>query len=113
MDKNDLEFLASILEKSRWLFYGDLDFYFDKFVRAVFAREFTEWGFEAESMVPDFATAYWLLLSELCALNLAEYGTSPRGAWLTEDGERFKKLCLAHEDAIAQANEYVHKKYNS
>lgn len=112
MDKEDLEFLAGVLEKSRWLFYGDLDFYFDKFVRMVFGRELKEWGCEGESMEPDFATAYWLFLSELVALDLAEYGTSPRGAWLTEEGERFKNLCMKYPDAIAQANQFIYDRYH-
>lgn len=113
MKTKDLEFLAEILEKSRWLFYGDLDAYMDNFLKIVFGRELKEWGFEEESMQPDFALAYWLCLSELIALDLAEYGTSPRGSWLTPTGERFKALILKHEDAIGEANDFIHKKYNS
>ena len=112
MNNEDLEFLAEVVEKAHWLFYGDLDEHFDAFVRRVFQHEFKEYGFEDVKMEPDFAVAYWLFLSELVALDLAEYGTSPRGAWLTEGGKRFKKLCLTHEDAIGQANDYIHKKYN-
>lgn len=107
MKSEDLEFLAEVINQSHWLFYGDLDYYFEKFVRIVFGREFRDWGFEEESMTPDFAVAYWLFLSELVALDLVEYGTSPRGAWLTESGERFKKLMLETEDAIGQAKEYL------
>lgn len=112
MKTEDLEFLAEILDKSHWLFYGDLDEHFTKFVKSVFSHEFREFGFEEVKMEPTFAVAYWLFLSELVALDLAEYGTSPRGAWLTDNGERFKKLVMENEDAIGEANEFIYKKYN-
>lgn len=111
--KTDVEFLADTLEKSHWLMYGDLDEHFDSFVRKVFQHEFKEYGFEEVKMEPDFAVAYWLFLSELVSLNLAEYGTSPRGAWLTLEGERFKKIVLSQEKAIETANDFIYKKYNS
>ena len=111
MQKDDLEFLAEILERSDWLFYGDLDEHLDDFLRRVFKHDLRDWGFGEVEMTSDFAVSYWLLLSSLVALDLAEYGTSPRGAWLTESGERFKALCLAHKNAIQQANEYIYNKY--
>jgi hypothetical protein len=104
METEDKEFMAEILEKSRWLFYGDLDEHFTGFCKRVFAHELKEWGFGKQEMSPDFSVAYWLFLSELVALDLAEYGTSPRGAWLTEEGERFKKLIMKNEDAVGEAD---------
>lgn len=113
MKVEDLEFLAAIIEKAHWLFYGDLDEHFDDFVRKVFKHKFREYGFEEVKMPLESAVAYWLFLSELVALDLAEYGTSPRGAWLTPEGERFKKLCMENKDAIRQAIGFIHNRYNS
>jgi hypothetical protein len=112
MKEEDLKFLGDILEKSHWLLYGDLDEHFTKFIKEVFKHEFREYGFEEVKMSRDFAVAYWLFLSELVSLDLAEYGTSPRGAWLTEGGERFKKLVNENEDAIGLANDFIYNKYN-
>jgi len=103
MNKDDLEFLGGILDDSSWLFYGDLDEHFTTFVKKVFTHKFSEYGFEEVKMEPDFAVAYWLFLSELVRLDLAEYGTSSRGAWLTERGERFKSLIIENNDALSEA----------
>ena len=113
MEKEDLEFLTEILNESAWFLYGDLDEYFDGFLRRVFAKDLRDWGFSDVELEPTFAVAYWLLISELVRLDLVEYGTSPRGAWLTEKGERFKSLVMKHDGAIAQAEDFIHKKYNS
>ncbi len=112
MNEEDLIFLSEIVEKSRWLLYGDLEETFDSFLKEVFQRELKEWGFGGIKMTHDFSTAYWLLLSEMNCLDLVEYGTSPRGAWLTEKGERFKKIILENAHPILEAGEYIHKKYN-
>ncbi len=113
MNQEDLNFMAEILEKSKWLLYGDLEQTFSTFLKRVFAHELKDWGFGDVNMSDDFATAYWLLIAELNALNLVDYGTSPRGCWLTKEGERFKSIILAHDDAISEANTYIYKKYNS
>ena len=112
MKKEDLEFIADIFEKSHWLFYGDLDATFDDFVKEVFQHDFKDRGFGGISMDKTFSIAYWLFLSELVALNLAEYGTSPRGSWLTDDGERFKKIFLENENITERAQDFIHDKYN-
>lgn len=91
--------------RSQWLFYGDLDEHFEAFVARVFAGvddgrglpSFGRFGFTSHDrtltpLAPDFAVAYWLFLSTLVALGLADYGGSPRGAWLTEDGQRFRRI---------------------
>lgn len=112
MKEEDLEFLEEILNKASWLFYGDLEETFDDFVKKVFQHEFSEYGFEKIKMEKEFAIAYWMFLSELCRLDLAEYGTSPRGAWLTEKGKRFKKLIMEEEETIIKATDYIYKKSN-
>src|SRR3972149_6208790 len=105
MKNEDLEFLAGIVEKSRWLFYGDLDEHFDGFLRDVFRNELRDYGFETVPMTRDFAVAYWLFISEMVALDLVEYGTSPRGCWLTTEGGRVKTLGVSNEEAISEARE--------
>jgi hypothetical protein len=99
---SDIEFIARILDKSDWLFYGEFECYLTEFLQKVFTKDLKEYGFD-ESLPNDFQVAYWSILSELVKLNLADYGTSPRGAWLTEDGERFKSIIVGTESAIHEA----------
>ena len=112
MKQEDKEFVESIINDSTWLLYGDLDETFDEFLKKVFAHDLSEYGFHTIEMSEDFSTAYWLLISEFNRLNIIEYGTSPRSAWLTEKGERFKKIVMENENAILETNEYIYKKYN-
>ena len=112
MKVEDLEFMSEIVERSHWLLYGDLEEHFSDFIKKVFTHDFKEYGFGDIEMEPDFAVAYWLFISELTALNLYEYGTSPRAGWLTPDGERFKKIILENEDAMSETEKYIMEKYN-
>lgn len=41
-------------------------------------------------------TVAWLLINILCKVDIIEYGTSPRFAWLTSKGERLKEFVLSH-----------------
>lgn len=100
MNNNDRLFMHTLLQRSNWLFYGDLEETIDDFARKVFERPLVEYGLYG---APIEALPYWLFLSELVALDLAEYGGSPRGAWLTPEGERFKAICLAYPNAIADS----------
>lgn len=104
----DEAFLDETLRDAHWLFYGDLDEYFAEFVCSIFGRlderpsnppSFSPFGFtDGVQMEKDYAVAYWLFLSELCMLGLAEYGTSPRGAWLTPAGVRFRRIVMERRD---------------
>lgn len=109
MNIEDLNFLSEILNKSRWLLYGDLDQHLTSMLKTVFSHDFKDFGFNNIKIGPYFELAYWLLISELTALNLFEYGTSPRSGWLTKEGERFKQLVMMHDDAIGEANDYLYK----
>ena len=100
MKKEDKEFMSEILDKSRWLFYGEFEVYLQTFLEEVFKHDLKDYGFEDIKMSNEFAVAYWSVLSELVSLDLAEYGTSPRGAWLTEKGERFKEIIMSNENAL-------------
>lgn len=37
-------------------------------------------------------TVAWLLINRLCQVDVIDYGTSPRFAWLTEEGKRLKEF---------------------
>lgn len=102
MKTEDLEFLTDVLNKAGWLFYGELDNILPYFLKNMFRFEFRDYGFGKVEMTDEFEAQYWLVLSELVRINLAEYGTSPRGAWLTPDGERFKKIILENPDWLEQ-----------
>jgi|SRR3989339_165566 len=101
MKTEDSEFIEEIIDKSSWLFYGDLDETFDKFVKKVFSKELKDWGFGGLDKESDnFKTAYWLFVSELQKLELAGYGTSPRGMWLNEKGKRFKNIIMNNKNVF-------------
>lgn len=96
--QKDMEFLDDLTNRASWLFYGDIEYSFSDFLRKVFKKDLIEWGFA--DLEGDFNTAYWLFVSEMNRLDLVDYGTSPRGAWLTEDGERFKRLFKKYGEKI-------------
>ena len=103
-NRDDIIFLAKILSESSWLFYGEFEVYLNSFLKSIFQKELKDFGFD-EKLPNDFQVAYWSVLSELKKLNLVDYGTSPRGAWLTEEGERFKRVILENDNAIQEAVE--------
>lgn len=92
---SDADLWFSIKNDAAWLFYGELDALFPAFVQRVFTHDFADYGFRNVPMDADFALSYWLFLSELSRLGLVDYGTSPRGAYLTPDGKRFRDMLLA------------------
>jgi hypothetical protein len=107
MKQEDLEFMEEILSRSYWLFYGEFEIYINKFLKDIFSKEFSDIGFD-EALSNDFQVAYWSVISELDRLRLFEYGTSPRGGWLTEDGERFKKLIMENKNALTETQKYIY-----
>jgi len=110
MKQEDLEFMEEIFNRSRWLFYGEFEVYLNSFLKQIFEFGFDHYGWaEEDKFTRQVLAGYWAILSELVALDLAEYGTSPRGSWLTEDGERFKKLIMENKNAIKETQEYIYK----
>ncbi len=107
----DIKWLADVLDESSWLFYGEFDEYLQSFFSGIFQEELSHYGFN-ESLSNDFQVAYWSVLSELVKLDLAEYGTSPRGAWLTPNGEKFKEIITGNPKAIPLATNLIYEKYN-
>ena len=110
-ERAEIEWLAGKLEDSAWLFYGEFEQYLNVFIKQVLQKDFKDFGFD-QTLPNNFQVAYWSVLSELTDLDFYEYGTSPRGGWLTKDGERFKKIVLGIDDAIVKAADVTYLKYN-
>ncbi len=102
---DDDKFMSEILDNSPLLFYGEFEVYLNKFMKMIFQHEFREYGFGDIKMDDISQTAYWFLISWLESQNMFEYGTSPRGGWLTEKGERFKKIIMENENALIDAKD--------
>jgi hypothetical protein len=111
MEKEYIKWLADILEESHWLFYGEFEVYLNEFLKQIFQKEFNEIGYN-EKLPNDFQVAYWSVISEMEFLYLFEYGTSPRGGWLTEKGKKFKEIIMNNENALSEAQEYIMNKNN-
>ncbi len=107
LSQEEIEFLSEVLDDSCWLFYGELDELLPDFLEDVFSHELKDHGFGDSKMEEHFYLPYWLVLSEMVRLDLAEYGTSPRGAWLTEKGKKFKEILTKYPNAIELANDYL------
>jgi hypothetical protein len=76
--------------------YGTGEDYFLPALRAFFlslkdGRSY--WYTDLETQFGGLAA--WLLINLLCNQDVLEYGTSPRGAWLTAKGERLRDYMLA------------------
>lgn len=74
------------------LFYGELEHYMDEYLPKFFSVNVNDVGFDHEHSMNNFQ--FWMTVSWLVRMDCLEYGTSPRGAWLTEKGEKFKKYVL-------------------
>lgn len=49
----------------------------------------------------------WLLINALCRVDIIEYGTSPRGGWLTEQGRSLKKYLSENAgEPLIEADDY-------
>lgn len=57
----------------------------------------TERGYNYERLEESLGAAVaWLLINRLCQIDVIEYGTSPRFAWLTGEGEALKAFIDQH-----------------
>ena len=110
-EQAEIEWLAEKLEDSAWLFYGEFEGYLGQFLRQIFQKEPSDYGFD-ESLPNDFQVAYWSVISEMERLRWFEYGTSPRGGWLTKDGKRFKQIIMTIDDALVKVANFTYEKYN-
>ena len=91
---------AEKLQDTDCLFYGELQYYLDRYIKKFFSVEVEEVGFNDGHEMNNLE--FWFVVSMLVKMDMLEYGTSPRGAWLTHDGEEFKKYCLETENPISE-----------
>ena len=82
------------------LFYGELEYYLDEYLPKFFSVEVKEVGFNDEHPMNNLE--FWFTVSWLVRMDCLEYGTSPRGAWLTEKGKEFKKYVSSTKKPIAE-----------
>ena len=89
-----------LLHDTDCLFYGELEHHLDEYIKKFFSVQVPEVGFEKNHEMNNLV--FWFVVSMLERMDMLEYGTSPRGAWLTEDGELFKKYCLKTDKPITK-----------
>ena len=54
-------------------------------------------GYDYEELEQELSpTVAWLLINQLCAAQILEYGTSPRCGWLTDEGEALRDFVQLH-----------------
>jgi len=88
------------LQDTNCLFYGELEFYLDTYIKKFFSVDVKDVGFNEEHPMNNLE--FWFVVSMLVHMDMLEYGTSPRGAWLTEEGEKFKEFCLKEDNPITK-----------
>jgi hypothetical protein len=90
--------LAEMVSNSRLLFYGEMDSFLGDYLKDFFSREIRDVGFSDDNSINN--VTWWFCISWLVSIDCIEYGTSPRGGWLTEKGEALKKYVLENENPI-------------
>lgn len=99
---SDDQLMRNILERSHWLFYGELEEQLAPILLEIALAEFPDHGFEVCKRPQSEQLAYWLVILELCALGPFTYGTSPRGAFPWEDGDRFLEIIRKHQNNLPE-----------
>lgn len=89
-----------LLEDTDCLFYGELEYHLDSYIKKFFSVEVSEVGFDDEHTMNNLE--FWFVVSMLVRMDMLDYGTSPRGAWLTDDGKLFKEYCLKEDAPITK-----------
>lgn len=93
-----IEELKEMVENSHALFYGELECHLDTYLPEFFSVDVKDVGFDDNH--PMNNALFWFTVSWLVEMDCLEYGTSPRGAWLTDKGEEFKTYVLTTEKPI-------------
>lgn len=88
------------IQDTDMLCYGDIEPHLDKYLPKFFSVEVREVGFNDEH--PMNTLEFWYTVSWLNRMDFLDYGTSPRGAWLTDEGEQFKKYILSTPQPITK-----------
>lgn len=94
------ETFKEMIQDTDALFYGELEFLLDKYLPKFFSVEVSDVGFNKDHPMNNLE--FWFTVSWLVRMDCLEYGTSPRGAWLTEKGEEFKKYVLSVKEPITK-----------
>lgn len=92
------EQLKEMIENTDALFYGELEYYLDEYLPKFFSVEVKDVGFDEKHPMNNLE--FWFTVSWLVRMDCLEYGTSPRGAWLTEKGKALKQYVLSTKDPI-------------
>ena len=87
------KFLIEFLEETEILFYGEFEEIFPRILNEMINFE----PDDGMSWIRDrldymSRSEYWFMVSILNRTGMIEYGSSPRGYWLTEKGEKLKEL---------------------
>lgn len=98
IDVYPLEAWTEKIEETDALFYGELEHYLDEYLPKFFSVEVGDVGFNKEHPLNN--ALFWFVVSWLVRMDFLEYGTSPRGAWLTDEGKLFKKYVLSTKEPI-------------
>lgn len=88
----------SLIKDTNALFYGELEYHLDIYLPKFFSVEVSDVGFDDNHPLND--ALFWFVVSWLVHMDMLEYGVSPRGAWLTKEGEEFKQYVLSTEKPI-------------
>lgn len=92
--------IKEAVENSNLLFYGELESFLDDYLPKFFSVEIKDVGFDEKHPMNNLE--FWFTVSWLESMDYTDYGTSPRGAWLTEEGEEFKSYILETEKPITK-----------
>ena len=94
------EELKEMLGDSFVLFYGDIEPHLDTYLPNFFSVDIKDVGFNDNHELND--ALFWFVVSWLESVDCIDYGTSPRGAWLTDKGEALKQWVLENESPITK-----------
>lgn len=100
----NIEKVKEKIDNTRALFYGELEWHLDNYLPKFFSVEVKDVGFDESH--PLNTLEFWFTVSWLSEMDFLEYGTSPRGAWLTDEGKEFKEFILKG----GTVSEIIHKK---
>lgn len=99
-NKEKMEKWNELMNDTDALFYGELEYFLDEYLPKFFSVDVKDVGFNEEHPLNNLE--FWFTVSWLVRMDFMEYGTSPRGAWLTKEGEEFKKYVLSTKRPIVR-----------
>jgi len=88
------------IENTDMLCYGDIEPHLDTYLPKFFSVDIKDVGFDEKHPMNNLE--FWFVVSWLNRMGFIDYGTSPRGAWLTSEGETFKKYILSVKNPVTK-----------